>query len=49
MYNYEIINNRGHYEIYFNGEFIGSEDTYSEAEETIKKSKGEKNENRSDD
>lgn len=36
---YEIINNRGHYEIYFNGKFIGSEDTYSEAEDAIEEHK----------
>ena len=36
---YEIINNRGHYEVYLDGEFIGSEDTYSEAEDAIEEHK----------
>lgn len=40
---YEIIPNRGHYEIYLDGKFIGSEDTYLDAEETIEEHKSSKN------
>lgn len=29
---YDIVNNRGHYEIYYNDELISTADTYSEAE-----------------
>ena len=36
---YEIIPNRGHYEVYLNGVFICSEDTYSEAEDAIEEHK----------
>ena len=28
---YKIVNVRGHYEVYINGKFICSEDTYSKA------------------
>ena len=31
----EIIAVRGHYEVYVNGQFCGSADTYKEAEEMI--------------
>ena len=36
---YEIIPNRGHYEVHLNGEFICSEDTYSDAEDAIEEHK----------
>ena len=34
---YEIIANRGHYEVYLGQEFICSADTYAEAEREIEK------------
>lgn len=36
---YEIVPNRGHYEVYLDGKFICSEDTYSEAEDAIEEHK----------
>ena len=38
---YSIENNHGHFEIYKDGDFICSEDTYSDAKETIKELQGE--------
>ena len=40
---YDIVNNRGHYEIYYNDELISTADTYGEAEEEIKLHKKERN------
>lgn len=40
---YDIISNRGHYEVYYNDELISTADTYSEAEEEIELHKQERN------
>ena len=32
---YKIISTRGHYEVYQNGQFLFSADTYEEAEEDV--------------
>ena len=40
---YDIVNNRGHYDIYYNDELIATSDTYSEAEQEIEIHKQERN------
>ena len=43
MDNYEIVNNRGSYEVYCNGIFISAEDSYHDAEDAIEEHKCSKN------